>query len=626
MRLFLAIVFSFLFFGLYAQRGNADFGDRVTSNKDQKQAAGDSLVVGAADTLSNDVFAFSLDNFISQKYFNDTSLVDFEEYELTNRQATPYITLGSPGSSSSPLYWQKHYNQGFHLGVDQYKPFEMRAEDIRFYNLEKPYSKVYFAPGSGSSSFRSSAIIARDFANDLKVSVHFDRVNMAPIYEHSITKHTYFHMGVYQKIDSTRFAYSVNFLSNSSTEQYNGGIEDEEDLYEEGGQIRSSISVLLDDPFVFNLSRDYNARAYYYIVDKDSSRQYFQVSLDVGRELYKFIDDNITTIDTTVFSERLITNELGIRRQIQNNSYESRVSYHIENKNIQSFYFLKYAWNQLITDLDSRGIQTLYGGTKNTFEWKGFKVNLDGYVGTSYNTFILDANPSLQFKYKKYANLKAGFRLHTEPSPYMFNQIEITETLVQDDDPFTISSQELYGSVAIPIAGFYGKISSFAGQNIPVLDTTGTNFEMQNITYVYIDVEERLKYKWLRFNNRFVTQIRNTALYNSPAFFTEHELYFDGKLFGSLNFNGGVNVQFAPTYTVPGFSPFYGRFHVNSSEDNRIYYRIDPYLSFKVQGFRFFAKYEYLNGLWDSRVLFQAANYPQLDPRLRVGISWELRN
>ncbi len=626
MRIFLVVFFSFLFVGLYAQVRNGDFGDRVDSDNGQSESQGDSLVVIARDTLSNDVFAFSLDNFLNLTYFNDTSLVDFEEYELTNVLSTPHITLGNPGSSTAPLFWQKEYSKGFNLGVSQYKPYQMTAEDIRFYNLEKAYSKVYFAPGSGSSSFRSAGIIARDFANDLKVSVHFNRVNTAPIYTNSLVKNTLMHVGLFQKIDSTRFAYSFNFISNSNTEQYNGGIEDESELYEEGGQIRSSIDVLLNDPFSFNLSRDYNLRGYYFITDKDSSKQYFQVSLDVGRELYKFINEDISTADTTVFSERLITNEIGLRRQIQNNSYESRLSYHIENKSIRSFYYLKYAWNQVSTDLTFKDIQTLYAGTENKFEWKGLSVNLDGYAGTSYNTFLLDIHPYLNFVYKRYANLTAGFRLHTEPSPYIFNEIEITETIVQDDSPFTISSQEIYGAVAIPIVGFYGKISSFAGQNIPVLNSEGTDIELENVNYVYLDIEEKLKYKWLRFNNRFITQVRNTAVYSSPTFYTEHELYFAGKLFRSLDFNGGVNVNFLPSYTVPGFSPFYGRYFANDIEDNRTYYRIDPFVSFKVQGFRFFAKYEYLNGLWDPTVLFQAANYPQLDSRFRIGVSWELRN
>ena len=148
MRLFLVIFCAFLFSGLYAQSGNGGFGDRVVSNNDQSQGLGDSLDVGARDTLSNDVFAFGLDNFISQRYINDTSLVDFEEYELTNRQSSPYITLGNPGSASTPLFWQKKYNAGFNLGVNQYLPYQMKAEDIRFYNLEKPYSNclLYTSP------------------------------------------------------------------------------------------------------------------------------------------------------------------------------------------------------------------------------------------------------------------------------------------------------------------------------------------------------------------------------------------------------------------------------------------------------------------------------------------------
>ncbi len=626
MRLFLIILFSFLFFGLYAQNRDSDFGDRVVSNNGEGNVSADSLVVLRGDTLSNDVFAFSLDRLSKQTYSNDTSLIDFEEYELTNTQETPYIHLGNPGSSTTPLFFQNRYQTDFNLGIQQYRPYQMTSQDIRFYNLEKPYSKVYFSPGSSQASFRSSAILARDFANDVKVSIHFNRVNTAPIYLHSDVRNTYFHGGVYQKIDSTRFAYSVNFLNNANYEEYNGGILDEDALYQPGGEIRSSIRTLLSGPYQYNLNRTYNARGYYFVTDKDSTKQYVQLSLDVHTELYKFIVDGITSNDTIAFTDRLITDEIGMRRHIQNNGYGTKLSYHIENKRFASSYFLKYRWNRVHTDLNSLNIQTILVGTRNEFEWKGLSVNLDGHIGTSYNTFLIDLHPYTQFKYRKYADIKVGFRLHTEPSPFYLNSVEVTENQVIDLAPFTISSQELYGYIGIPIVGFYGKISSFAGQNIPVMDEDGVEVLPTSINYIHIDLEEKLKYKWLRFNNRFITQIRNTSVYNMPQFYTEHELFFDGKLFNALQFNGGFNVNFIPAYSLPAFSPFYGRYYQSTSEEQRLYYRIDPFVSMKVQTFRFFVKFEYLNGLWDSTRLFQALNYPQLDPRIRAGVSWELRN
>ncbi len=626
MRIILVCLFSFCFFGLYAQRGNADFGDRVESNTDNTSGLGDSLIVSRKDTLSNDVFSYSLDNLTSKKYFNDTLLTDFEEYEMTNQMDSPYITLGNPGSSTTPLFWKNNYNEGFNLGVIQHEPYQMTDKDINFYSLEKPYAKVYYSPGANQSSFRSSAILARDFAKNTKASIHFNRINSNSYYNHTEIRHTFFHVGLFQKPDSTNYAFSFNFLSNSNYEDFNGGIEDEADLYVEGGQIRSSIPVLIEEDYQYNLNRDFNFRGYYFISDKDSSMQYLQASVDVERELYKFINPGTTAGDTMVFSEGFITSELGMRRLVDNNSYGTRLSYHLENKLIRSFFYVKYRWNQVSTDNSSRSIQTIYGGGENQFDWKGLTVNLDGYFGSSYGTVLLDLHPKIRYQYKSFADIQAGFRLHTQPSAFLLNQLEITEVTLKDESPFITSSQELYGSVSIPVIGFKAKVTSFAGQNIPVLNSTATGITTENVNFLNFDIEERIKYKWFRFNNRFITQIQNINVYNMPQFYTEHELYFDGKLFGTLDFNAGINANFIPAYSVPAFSPFYGRYFQNEAVDNKVYYRLDPFASIKVQGFRFFVKYENLNGLWDQEVLYQALNHPQFDARLRFGVSWALRN
>ena len=627
MRFIFVSVFCFCFVGLYAQRGNSDFGDRVVSNAGEGNSGGDSLVVVRKDTLSNDVYSFSLGNLSKKVLINDSLLTDFEEYEMTNQQEVPFITLGNPGSSTAPMFWNKQYYEGFRLGFDQYRPYQFSNRDIKFYSLEKPYSKVYFSPGSTQASFRSSAVLARDFAKNTKVSVHFNRINSAPTYDNTEVRHTYFHAGVFQKLDSTKFAYSVNFVSNSNFEEFNGGIVSEDDLVEEGGQIRSSIDVLVDQPYQYNLNRDFSATGYYFISDQDTAKQYLQVSIDIGRELYKFINEGTSTQDTLLFTEEFIVSPVGMRRLINNNTYAGAASYHIENKAFNSRYYLKYRLNRVTTDLTGQSIQTIVGGTENQFDWRGLSVNLDGYAGTSYSTFLLDIHPRIRFQYKTLADIQAGFRLHTEPSSFQFNQVEITEQTLLSQDPFTISSQELYGAFSMPFVGFYGKVSSFAGQNVPVLSADGTSILRENITYLQIDVEEKIKYRWFRFNNRFITQIRNTSIYSMPAFYTEHEMYLDGELFGSLGFNVGVNVNFVPSYGLPAFSPFYARYYASATETVRgSFYRLDPFASIKVQGFNFFVKYEFLNDLWQEDVIFQSVNNPQLDGRLRLGVSWVLRN
>jgi len=111
-----------------------------------------------------------------------------------------------------------------------------------------------------------------------------------------------------------------------------------------------------------------------------------------------------------------------------------------------------------------------------------------------------------------------------------------------------------------------------------------------------------------------------------PIWYSEHAVYLQGKLFQSLDFQSGLNLDLVPIASLPSYSPLYGRFYAANNPDEGFFYRLDAYASIKVQGFRFFVKYENINDLWQDDVIYQVRNYPQFDNRLRLGVSWNLRN
>ena len=599
--------------------------ENSTAPKDSKSL--DSLVIEVLDTLSNDVFAYSLDYYSKRHLINDTTLTNFEEYDPLRKENRNFVNLGNPGSAAFPLFWKPSYSDQFTLGFDQHSAYKLQESDVRFYRVEKPVSQVYFGPLSDQSSFISKAILARDFAKGVSVSLDFQRLNSSSTYLNQQTRHTYINVGMIQKIDSSRFMYSLNYLSNSNYEEFNGGVSTDDLFDTQGFEFRELYPVNMEEGNTYQLSRNYSGRLYYFLQDQAESKQYLQVKLNHDRGFYKLVNDDIISVgDSMIFSGKYITSPLGMRMPISNNRTSVRLSYHLENKLFRSFYWGRYALNQVRTDLETQYVSEIVAGIENRFSWKGLELDLDGYVGTVYNSFLLDLNPKAGYNYKDKAAINFGFRLHTEPSAYSINRVEVTFVEVRNSDPFIVSSQELYGEVDVPILGFSAKLSSYAGQNIPVLDTTGLEFTKENISFLSLDVEEKLAYKWLHFNNRFATQIRTSEVYDMPLWFTQHELFLDGKLFGSLDFQAGVNVDFIPAYSLPSYSPLYGRLYHSNTDPRGMFYRIDPYASIKVQGFRFFAKYENLNDFWDDGVIMEVENYPQFDGRFRMGVSWELRN
>ncbi|MDA9773902.1 putative porin [Saprospiraceae bacterium] len=609
------------------QRGSGNDPQSQRDSSTLRQLS-DSLVIQAIDTLSNDIFAFTLDNLSERVLVNDTTLNQFEEYELTRGAWKRYSTLGNTGSSAHGTFWNPRYSDQFELGFNQHDPYKFKDEDIRYYKIEKPFSSVYFNPGETQSSFTSKAQLIRDFANGVSVSLNFNRINSQPYYQKQEVRHTSMQVGYFHKIDSSRFAYAINFRSNSNFEMYNGGITDRTLFDSTAFQFAELLPVNSEDEYSYQLSRDYSARVYYFLQDKKKSKQYLQLKVNHDRGLYKYINESVSEYDSITYTAEFTDFELGMRYPINVNKTAARLSYHLENNLLRSFYYVRYGLNQVRNDLGNQNISELVGGAENSFDWRGLNVNLDGYVGTVYNSFLLDLHPSAGYNYRDKAAINFGFRLHTQPSAYSVNQVAISFASIRDEDPFVVSSQELYGEVDVPLVGFKGRISSYTGQNVPVLDSTGTEFLRENITYLQVDLEEKISYKWFHFNNRFSTQIRSNEVYDMPLWYTEHELYFEGKLFEALEFQSGFNLDFVPSASLPSYSPLYGRFYNSNNPDEGFFYRLDTYAAIKVQGFRFFVKYENLNDLWQSASdkIYQVRDYPQFDGRLRLGVSWELRN
>ncbi len=608
---------------------NRGFGNSTSStNRDslRNNALSDSLVIGPIDTLSNDVYSYGLDYLSERTWMNDSTLNQFEEYEFTRGRWTRFSTLGNMGGAAFSTFWNPHYSDQFELGFNQHDVYKFKDSDIRYYKIEKPVTSVYFSPGESQSSLTSKAFLARDFAKGVSVSLHFNRINGESNYPNQETRHTNMHLGYIQRIDSSKFAYSFNFRSNSNYEAYNRGVSTRELFDQVGTNDPSLIPVWSEDEYSYQLSRDFSLRGYYFLQDKPENKQYFQIKLNHDRGLYKYINESISDEDSTLYSAEYTMSDLGMRMPINLNKTGLQASYHLENKLIRSYYYTRYAINQLRTDLDRRNISELVGGAENRFQWKGLSVDLDGYVGLVYNSFLLDLHPRAGYNYKDKAAIQFGFRLHTQPSAYSVNRMEISFDVIRDDAPFVTSSQELYGEVDVPLFGFKAKVSSYTGQNVAVLDTNGLAFSRENISYIQLGLEENLEYKWLHFNNRFSTQLRTNEVYAMPLWYSMHELYLEGKLFKALNFQSGFNLDVVPRASLPSYSPLYGRFYSSNNPGEGLFYRLDVYAAIRVQGFRFFVKFENLNDLWSNDRIYHVWDHPQFDGRLRLGASWELRN
>lgn len=619
--------FTFLFlFGFNVVWSQVGVNDNKPLQVDSK-TSNDTLHIEEIDTLSNEIYSFSLYDLFALKSWRDSSLQWFHEYEQTRNRDELYIHTGNLGSSAFSLFYRPTFKSGFELGHRQHNVYKKSKESIRFYNLEKPFSQVYFSPAGSQSSFTSSAVVGRDFNNNVKLSLDFRRINAESVYLNQDTRHTYLHLGIYQEIPKTRWGYAVHFLSNSNYESYNGGISDTSQLAFSFRGVRTNIPVYLSDTYSYSLSRKYIANLFYHLKKENHLKRYISLELERSNDLYKAIDKTIRSNDTLKFGIEYIPSDLGVRLHNSIHSNKIRVGYHIDRSFMKSFIYSNYTLHSLVTDIDINLISDFILGTRTQLNWKNWILEADGFIGRSNGSNILDIHPNIQYTKNSWMDIELGFRFHVRPPDYHENQMLITNREVYNNQWKSSTIQMLYGNIGIPKIGLNARLKSVASQNALYFNGETNQFDiLDQVNYIHLSLAERYSYKWLELYTSVAMQFQNVEIYGTPNWYSRHGIAFAYHLFDKkMLVHAGVTLDYIPAHSLPKYhvlvSRLYGK---GNSVGNQ--YRSDAHVNFKVQGFRFFVKYENLAFLWSKNVNYQISEYPQLDGRLRLGVSWQLRN
>lgn len=597
--------------------------DRIQRNIDQSSS--DSLVIGDLDTLSNAIYAYQLDFPKQQKLIIDSSLTKFEEYDFSRQQSDLYWTLGNLGSAAFPVFEKHQLSNRYTLGYKHHKIYQFKESDIRFYKLEKPISKIGFFTGSNQASFRSNAFVARDFANKLKFTLRFNRINSDAVYQATQIRHTRLYAGIYQEIDSTKWAYALSFINNSNFESFNGGVDNQLDFNSENYLIRSSIPVRFNDVYTYHLNRNYGARVFYTIFKNTEKEIYLQAKVNHKRSSYKFINKNISVQDTTYFGEAQITSPLGMRTVAKHQRYNSRLSAHYNQANLESMLWFKYGLNRIRHSKVRYKHESLVGLDARINYW-GMQIKLNSSAGLIAGLLSYQIKPRIQYQHKKKLQLFVGLNLQSNPSFDQYNYRSITFKEVYNRKPIAIHQQSFEAGIQLPFIGLQTRIELCNTNNHIGHDDDGISWKSYNYRFMRLHLEEQLKFRWLNFHTSLVYQNSQNAPYSMPSWYNQSKLFLEGYLFNALRFQFGVNADYIPGFKRPKFNALTGNLYGASDEISTAMYRLDPFVSIKVQGFKFYAKYEHLNALWQPGVQMQIDGYPQLDARLRLGASWILRN
>ncbi len=156
-------------------------GSRSTSPTSQQEEEIRSDAIRVKYLLPNDLEGITP--------FNDTSIgLHFQQYDPARDRLLEYGTLGNLGSAHQPLFFQPRHYQGFDDGFHQFDLYQVYADQLRYYEIDRAFSDLFFTQGPTQNDVYFKGRFSRNFANGINYSLEYNRMKNLGVYNNQQAK------------------------------------------------------------------------------------------------------------------------------------------------------------------------------------------------------------------------------------------------------------------------------------------------------------------------------------------------------------------------------------------------------------------------------------------------------
>lgn len=628
----------FLFFintsHLYAQKKPTGVGSggNIPAEKlnSLKRNEGDTNISNEGNGLDSTIYRYVLlDDIYSVREVSD-SLSDIRfmrKYTLSN--GGEYIHTGNYGAAVQSLIYQNEINTGFAHGYNQYRYYQVRPENFKFYEQNRPLSDLFFSQLGNQENIMVSADFSRNFSNGLSVSLNYNRISQKGLYNGQDTKSTGFGFGIRYKSTNEKYNALLIFTHNANEEGHIGGITNENLLSQT--EFRRSISVILDKASTRQQERSISLIQYYKLnsIKNKKWNLYLRNDLQYLPSYFKFNDNVVPDSINSSFYFGLNNDIRGLRRYTNVQHFRDGFYIHGEKvKGISGKIGLVYDLFQ-IRDLP---VNTSRSDLTATFDGKipflkSFEINAKGRLGLLANVGNFDLTAMMNVKISKFAALDAGIKLFRSEASYRSTLLHLNNEMVIDTTFSNPFGSMIFAELKIPKLKFNVGLSQSIISNPIYWPQASQAKQFEGIYSVsYLKVAQNVKVGKFHLDNQAHFQLQNNNIFPLPDFFTSHQIYYSGRWFKKvLDVSIGLDARFIPEYKAPNFQPLFGTFHL--SDTNLPFFPAsNVFVLIRVSSFRAMFMMENFSQYFRKDINFDVINHPQFDPRLRMGFRWLLKD
>jgi len=583
-----------------------------------------------ADVPLEDAYVkfFELNDIENIKEFSDTTLLGFEIFGKHRLFDSAAFNLGNYGSASKPIIYKNQRDIYTDIGYHQYDLYKLKLQNFKYYKINRPYNDLYFSPLSGQQNFEVKANFSKNFANDVNLSIDYERIKQEGFYPDQDNKMTKFGLGIWKHNEEKNHDIFFSFLANNFNESHNGGIDTSRfdvNALLSGTTIRnprgtastnlSGSSKTRHQQFTYALDNFWSAKS-------DKFKMHHQISVEHG--YYKMSDENVNTaLDSVVYKE-FIKDSRGIRSFNSFVRMSNQIDIGLDIKNFDLTLGFKYKLLKYNNTIESELRNDLGVFADLHFEIGDIsQLNAFAELGVGENAGNFQLKGNLSVKPIKSIELNAFANIIRYDPTLIQNEFVSTEQYVFQNEFSKVNNINLGGSIdfqkfGIQLEANSGLIDQAIYNNIESLPA-----QLNGSTeYLQAKVKQRLFWKFIGLENSAIYQTFTDNIYQLPKVYSQHNLYLQSRMFKKrLLAKVGVlfyNTQFDGNSK---FQPANGGFYPTEDVIEDFPYA-ELYGVFQVDMFRIFFRYNNFVDAFQPEVHYHIFGHPQYDARFRMGVRW----
>ena len=234
---------------LEAQRGNTP--PNTNGNGGSSQSSSGIQFADAEEPDTSQIYYFLKDNPNRDFLFVDTLLDNhLHQYDPARKREFDYAHLGNVGSALNQLIYQPSFHKGFDIGLHQYDLYKVTSKNLRFYNLENPFSDFYFSQGQSQEDLQLNAKFSKDFDRGIKLSIDYRRISqfaetatISYFFENQKARHTDLAIGLAFKNQKETYQSFLVFATNIHQQSDYGGIQSDTFFLMQTSGLESTLNI-----------------------------------------------------------------------------------------------------------------------------------------------------------------------------------------------------------------------------------------------------------------------------------------------------------------------------------------------------------------------------------------------